>query len=202
MTEQRTSSAGFHGAGFAKVAADGTFSMRSGAGTMQLGIVGLPPRWFVKSAQLDGVDVTDVSFDLTPGGRRRLDITLSDRVSRLSGTVTDRSARPVSNALVIVFPEERARWTNTALHPHDVLTPAGTLRDRCASDLQVSRRRSHVTAAQRRGPDPDVLARLWPLGIAGVARRSRTGHTAPAEWSRRRRIWFNESIVDSMIFDC
>src|SRR5688572_5231928 len=111
VAEQRTSSAGLHSAGFAKVAADGTFSMRSGAGTMQLRIGGLPPRWSVKSAVLDGVDVTDTAFDLAPG-RRRVDITLTDRVSRLSGTVTERSARPVSNALVIVFPEERARWNN------------------------------------------------------------------------------------------
>ncbi len=60
--------------------------------------------------QLDGVDVTDAAFDLAPGGQRRFDITLTDRVSRLAGTVTDRSARPVSNALVVVFPEDRARW--------------------------------------------------------------------------------------------
>jgi beta-lactamase regulating signal transducer with metallopeptidase domain len=45
-TEQRKSDLGTHSAGFGKVAADGTFSMRSGAGTLSLRIVGLPPRWF------------------------------------------------------------------------------------------------------------------------------------------------------------
>ena len=114
-TEQRTSSTGLHGAGSTRVTTDGTFSMRSGAGLMSVRIVGLPPGWFMKSVQLNGTDVTDAEFNLAPGGRQHFDITLTDRVSRLGGTVTDRSARPVSNALVVVFPEDRARWTNTAL---------------------------------------------------------------------------------------
>ena len=45
---------------------------------MSLRIAGLPPRWFVKSLRLDGVDVTDTAFELPPDGRRRLEITLSD----------------------------------------------------------------------------------------------------------------------------
>ena len=58
---------------------------------MSVGVSGLPPRWFVKSMRLDGVDVTDKEFVLPPAGQRRLDVTLSDRVGRLSGTVTDRA---------------------------------------------------------------------------------------------------------------
>ena len=77
--------------------------------------VSLPPRWFVKSVRLDGVDVTDTEFELAPDGRRRLEVTVSDRVGRLSGEVTDREARAVSNALVVIFPEDRARWSNLRL---------------------------------------------------------------------------------------
>jgi len=146
--DQRTSSLGTHGAGFAKVSGDGTFVMRSGAGAMRLRIQGLPPGWFVKSVLMDGVDVNDAEFDLAPGRPNRFDITLTDRVSRLAGMVTDRSARPVSNALVIVFTVERRRL-ECPLHPDNVLAPAGPLRDRLAAARQVSRRRRHVTSTQR-----------------------------------------------------
>jgi beta-lactamase regulating signal transducer with metallopeptidase domain len=161
MTEQRTSSLGIHSAGFAKVGADGTFVMRSGAGTMNLRIVGLPPRWFVKSVRLDGIDVTETAFELVPGDRRRLDITLTDRVSRLSGTVTDRAARPVSNALVVIFPEERARWNNT----RSIRTTFSHQQGRYELDaIPISRYRVVAVTSLPRNAwnDPDVLARLWP----------------------------------------
>jgi beta-lactamase regulating signal transducer with metallopeptidase domain len=170
-TVQRTSSAGFHGAGSTKVENNGRFLMRSGAGLMNLGVVGLPPRWFVKSAQLDGVDITDVSFDLTPGGQRRLDITLSDRVSRLTGTVTDRSARPVSNALVIIFPDNRARWTNTSSIHTTFSRPQGGYE---IDGLPIANYRvvAVTSLPNRAWTDPDVLERLWssaaPLSLDGL----------------------------------
>jgi Carboxypeptidase regulatory-like domain len=145
--------------------------MRSGAGLMNLGVVGLPPRWFVKSAQLDGVDITDVSFDLTPGGQRRLDITLSDRVSRLTGTVTDRSARPVSNALVIIFPDNRARWTNTSSIHTTFSRPQGGYE---IDGLPIANYRvvAVTSLPNRAWTDPDVLERLWssaaPLSLDGL----------------------------------
>jgi hypothetical protein len=165
-TEQRTSDLGTHSAGSAKVSADGTFVMRSGAGAMSLRIQEVPPKWFVKSVQLDGVDVTDSQFDLVPGGPHRLDITLSDRVSRLAGTVTDRSARPVSNALVIVFPEERARWSSTPWsNARAIRTTFSHQQGRYELEsLPISRYRVIAVTLLPRNAwmDPEVLARLWP----------------------------------------
>jgi hypothetical protein len=161
VTEQRVSALGIHAAGFAKVASDGTFSMRSGAGTLSLRVAGLPPRWFVKSMRLDGTEVIDAAFDLTPGDRRRFEITLSDRVSRLAGAVTDRSARPVSNALVVIFPDDRARWNN----PRSIRTTFSHQQGRYEIDALpiASYRVVAVTALPRDAwTDPDVLARLWP----------------------------------------
>jgi hypothetical protein len=161
MAEQRTSTLGIHGAGFARVSADGTFTMRSGAGALHLGINGVPPGWFVKSVQLNGVDVTDSEFDLTPGGSQHFDITLTNRVSRLGGTVTDRSARPVSNALIVVFPEDRARWTNTRA----IRTTFSHQQGRYELDsLPMSPYRVvAVTSLPRNAwADPEVLARLFP----------------------------------------
>jgi beta-lactamase regulating signal transducer with metallopeptidase domain len=159
--EQRSSTLGTHAAGFAKVSADGSFVMRSGAGALHLRIVGMPPGWFLKSVQLNGVDVTDTEFDLVPGGQQRFDITLTNRVSHLAGTVTDRSARPVSNALVVVFPEDRARWTNTRA----IRTTFSHQQGRYEMDsLPMSRYRVvAVTSLPRNAwTDPEVLARLLP----------------------------------------
>jgi beta-lactamase regulating signal transducer with metallopeptidase domain len=161
FTEQRISELGIHSAGFAKVGADGTFSLHSGTGMMAVRIVGMPPRWFVKAMQLDGVDVTDRVFELTPGDRRRLDITLTDRVGRLSGIVTDRSARPISNALVVIFPEDRARWNNA----RSMRTTFSHQQGRYELDaLPISSYRAVAVTALPRDAwtDPAVLARLWP----------------------------------------
>jgi hypothetical protein len=171
VTEQRTSSAGMHSAGSTKIESNGNFLMRSGAGPMNLRIDGLPPRWFVRSAQLDGVDITDTAFDLTPGGGRRLDITLTDRVSRLSGTVTDRSARPVTNALVVIFPDDRARWMRPCnLAPggsscRSIFTTFSRQQGRYQIDaLPISNYRVvAVTSLPRNAwTDPEILERLWP----------------------------------------
>ena len=139
-TNKRVSLA-HHSAGFGKLAADGTFSMREVERAGCLCRVSLPPRWFVKSVRLDGVDVTDTEFELAPDGRRRLEVTVSDRVGRLSGEVTDREARAVSNALVVIFPEDRARWSNLRLsedarYPYNVLN-SGVVTSSTASDLLI-----------------------------------------------------------------
>jgi len=160
-TEQRTNSTGLHSAGSTRVTTDGTFSMRSGAGFMSVRIVGLPPGWFIKSVQLNGTDVTDAEFDLAPGGRQHFDITLTDRVSRLGGTVTDRWARPLSNALVVVFPEDRARWTNTS----SIRTTFSHQQGRYETDsLPISKYRVVAVTSLPRNAwmDPEVLARLLP----------------------------------------
>jgi hypothetical protein len=169
-TTQQTSQLGFHSAGFAKVAADGTFSMRTGTGRMSLG-VSLPSRWFVRSVRLDGVDVTDTEFELPPDGRRRLEVTVSDRVGRLSGTVTDREARAVSNALIVVFPEDRARWIDLRLSERMrvIRTTFSQQRGRYELDaLPISSYRVvAVTSLPRNAwTDPEVIDRLWPFATS------------------------------------
>jgi hypothetical protein len=171
VTEQRTGQLGTQAAGSGNVAADGTFSMRSGAGTMSLRLSGLPPRWFVRSLRLDGVDVPDTAFEVAPDGRRRLEIVLSDRVGRLSGIVTDREARAVSNALIVIYPEDRARWNNIRLweNVRNIRTTFSQQRGRYEIDgLPIaSYRVVAVTSLPRNAwTDPDVVARLWPLATS------------------------------------
>jgi beta-lactamase regulating signal transducer with metallopeptidase domain len=167
FTDQQTSQLGFHSAGFGRVAADGTFSMRSGTGRMSLR-VSLPPRWFVKSVRLDGLDVTGTEFELSPDGRRRLEVTVSDRVGRLSGMVTNREARAVSNALIVVFPEDQSRLNDLRLSDRMrvIRTTFSQQGGRYELDgLPLSSYRVvAVTSLPRNAwTDPEVIARLWPL---------------------------------------
>ena len=110
---------------------------------------------------MDGIDITDGSFDLTPGPLRRLDITLSDRVSKLTGTVTDRSTRPVANALVVVFPDNRERWANTRF----IFTTFSRQQGGYEIDgLPIANYRvvAVTSLPNRAWTDPEVLDRLWP----------------------------------------
>jgi hypothetical protein len=149
------------GAGRGDVRADGTFAVQSGAGTMHLEIAGLPAPWHLKVATLNGVDVTDRAFELGEGSGHRLEITLTDRVVRLLGDVTDRSARPVSNALVVLFPADRARWQASRLIRTTFSNQRGRyeLSDLPAGDYRVA---AVATLPRRAWMDPAVLDRLWP----------------------------------------
>jgi hypothetical protein len=111
---------------------------------------------------LGGLDITDAPFELTPGQQPRLDVTLTDRVSRLSGTVTDRSARPVANALVVIFPDDRTKWENRS----SIYTTFSRQQGHYEIDgLPRSKYRVVAVTSLPRNAwlDPNVLARLSPL---------------------------------------
>jgi len=157
-------SGGTIGAGRTDVRADGTFSIQSGAGTMHLDIAGLSAPWNLKVATLDGVEVTDRPFELYRGTGHRLEITVTDRVVRLVGTVTDRSARPVSSALVVAFPEDRLRWQAARLIRTTFSHQQGRyeLGYLPAGDYRFV---AVTTLPRRAWTDPAVLDRLWPSSM-------------------------------------
>ena len=100
---------------WARAAAASAPTGRSGstrrAGHRSVRVSSLPPRWIVKSATLDGADITDQLFELNEA-RRRLDVVLTNRGGDVIGTVTDRANRPIATATVVVFPEDQSRWTS------------------------------------------------------------------------------------------
>ena len=61
---------------------------------------------------VDGVDVTDrlLSFGTKEASLRDVEVVLSDRVTVLDGTVTDRRGRPAIGATAIVFSTDPALW--------------------------------------------------------------------------------------------
>ena len=68
--------------------------------------------WMLKSVTVDGIDVTLNGFDILPGEtRKRMTITFTDRVSELTGTLTDALSRPAPEYFVLVFPADTSHWT-------------------------------------------------------------------------------------------
>jgi hypothetical protein len=67
--------------------------------------------WSLKAVMWDGEDVTDTGIDFAPG--RTYDgvqVIFTQKVTDLSGLLTDDRNKPVIDATVIVFPANRERW--------------------------------------------------------------------------------------------
>jgi hypothetical protein len=75
--------------------------------------------WILKRIMTGGRDVLDLPIDLAAGGG--LDdvvITFTDRASttEVSGTLTDITGRPATDAIVVVFPADDRYWREGSRH--------------------------------------------------------------------------------------
>ena len=86
-------------------------------GTYVLRIRGIPDGWSLKSAMLNGIDVADSPFTLFGGDISEMTITLTDRASKIIGTVRDFRGQVQSTATVLVFPADRRAVTVAGLPP-------------------------------------------------------------------------------------
>jgi hypothetical protein len=115
----------------ARVDANGTFTFQSvipGPYTFSAAIVGEPRdsgHWMVKSATLHGRDVLDEPIDIDPSaGGDDMVVTFTDRVTHLSGTLTDSEGHPAPEYVVIAFPTSRTLWTPGSRRLPDPIRPA------------------------------------------------------------------------------
>ena len=83
------------------------------------------PRWLARSAPSNGRDLLD-RFQVRPGGDLAdITVTITDRISVLSGKLIDGNGQPAPDYAILVFPADRTHW----LYPSRRL-----LRSRSASD--------------------------------------------------------------------
>ena len=92
------------------VAADGTFEI-TGVRSPSLirPQVPLPNGWSLKSVTVRDVDVTDTYLDV-PSDLTDIVVTLTTQSSTLVGSVVDDGQKPVSDFVVVVFPDDPSRW--------------------------------------------------------------------------------------------
>lgn len=97
------------------VDAAGNFEIRGVTGTVLLRAISLPPGWTFKSATLDGDDVADRPVDMTsPRTVSGVRVVLSDRLTDVSGSVSDNRGEPLKDYTVVIVPaDERPGWAQT-----------------------------------------------------------------------------------------
>lgn len=90
---------------------DWTFDTGNMSGERIVRVSIATPAWVVKQVTLNGADVTDTPIDLREKDADGLVVTLTDRVSSITGGVTDADGRASTECSVIVFSSDPARWT-------------------------------------------------------------------------------------------
>ena len=88
------------------VADDGSFEIKGVRGQVLFRIAA-GPAWALKSVTREGTDITDTPTDLAgPDGLSGLTIVLTDRLTDVSGQVTDARGQPLKEYMVVVQPGE------------------------------------------------------------------------------------------------
>ena len=119
-----------------------------------------PDAWMMKSILHHGIDVTDVPMDFTKGVDD-LEIVLTTRVTRITGTVTDRRGAPVRDATVLLFPDDPAKWTTRVRFKTARLNQSGQF---TVTGLPPGRYLAAAVDVLQSGEerDPQLLERLRP----------------------------------------
>jgi hypothetical protein len=100
------------GGGGAIVKDDYTFEMKVQPGKFRIVASGFGPGWTLKAVRFNGVDVTDSGIDLSAGGEASgIEVELTNHVSDLSGLVTNARGEVVRDYTVVVFSQDRERWS-------------------------------------------------------------------------------------------
>jgi Carboxypeptidase regulatory-like domain len=84
---------------------DNTFKLAGTTGKGFIRMFPAPTGWTLKSVTIDGEDVTDVPIDLSSRGSiADIRVVLTDKLTDLTGTVTDSRGTPLKDYVVILLP--------------------------------------------------------------------------------------------------
>jgi hypothetical protein len=89
--------------------ADGTFQLKSSAGTFTLNLM-QAPNWMIKSVKHNGANLLENGLEVRTGEDiENLQVEVTDRFPELSGSVADERGRPVLEFTTIAFPQQPAQ---------------------------------------------------------------------------------------------
>src|SRR5262249_56802856 len=95
----------------ALVAPDLTFTMKGLAGEMLLR--SNAPNTYLKAVLLGAEDITDTPREVKTGDR--VTIVMTSRAATLDGTVTDAARKPTSDALILLFSDDKSFWRTASI---------------------------------------------------------------------------------------
>ncbi len=102
----------FVGSETARIQADGSFTIANVvAGSHLLRLNNPPKGWALKGIFLNGRDVSEQPLDVKPGQTTGgLQVTLTDRVTSITGTVLDAKSEIVTDCYVVLFGTDITAW--------------------------------------------------------------------------------------------
>jgi hypothetical protein len=96
----------------ARVADDLTFTLDAPPGLMRIAVFGQPPGFDVRAVRVSGVDVTDSGVEFKAGrDLSGLEIELTNKLTTVSGLVSDSRGETAKEYSVVVFPQDQSRLT-------------------------------------------------------------------------------------------
>ncbi len=99
-----------------RIGDDFTFEMKSTPGRMRFALGGgfnaSPTGWALRSVRLNGIDVTDAGIEFRPNEEiSGVEIELTNKLTTISGLVTNSRGEPSKDYTAIIFAQDKARWT-------------------------------------------------------------------------------------------
>jgi hypothetical protein len=95
----------------AQVKSDWTFEIPYAMGVGVLRFDTPPRGWFLNAIVADGVDVTDTPMEFSALEGKQIDVRLTQRMTRVTGSVTDTRGARASTYVAVLFPEDARQWT-------------------------------------------------------------------------------------------
>ena len=91
---------------------DWSFKLSNLGGPFMFRIRGVPEDWTLGAVRLNDKDITDVPWDVPMRGEELsgLQIVVTQKIGRVSGTVADARGAPTAAATVVVFADEPELW--------------------------------------------------------------------------------------------
>ena len=92
------------------VADDLTFELKAQPGKFRVMLVGQLPGWSIRTVRYRDADVTD-GIEFRPGEDiAGIEIELTNKVTDVSGVVTNAKGQPITDYSIVVFPQDRSKW--------------------------------------------------------------------------------------------
>jgi hypothetical protein len=153
--------------GRGQVAPDGTFTLHGLYRPVYIRIA-TPPGVDLASVSLDGHDITDTPTQFKPGKTGKLLISLSTRLSELSGQVRGPQGGPVA-AMVFAFGEETALW-----NPHATTTKYASAGEKGNYMIRSLRPGRYLVVAVPPGSRPPMMFDEGPDVFEALAKHATT----------------------------
>jgi hypothetical protein len=91
---------------------DLTFQIKAQPGKFRVMLVGQMPGWSIRSVRYRGVDITDDGMEFRPNEDvADIEVELTNRVTDVSGVVTNTKGEVLKDYSIVVFPQDRDKWT-------------------------------------------------------------------------------------------